>query len=174
MNKNFLLLSVACLALVAGALVGSYRIYQKESKPMPLPAFSFPDSAGKNHDIQEWQDKILVINFWATWCSPCLKEIPEFIQLQTELKHKNVQFIGIAIDDIEAVKRFQEEIPINYPILLGGDAKGFGLSRQLGNLMSALPYTVFVKNNMVISRHAGEMSKDDVIQIISTLTQTSP
>lgn len=72
-----------------------------------LPAFSFPDTDEKLHNISEWQGKMLVINFWATWCQPCLKEIPEFVHLHTQLAHKNVQFIDIAIDELSAVTRYK-------------------------------------------------------------------
>ena len=86
-----------------------------------MPLFSLPDASEKMHTISEWQGKTLVINFWATWCQPCLKEIPEFIQLQTKYEKKNVQFIGIAIDELPAVIRYKNTIPINYPILISGE-----------------------------------------------------
>lgn len=129
--------------------------------------FSFPDTDGKMHHISEWHGKTLVINFWATWCQPCLKEIPEFIQLQSQFTEKNVQFIGIAIDDLSAVSNYKNTIKINYPVLISNEWDGFNLATQLGNSSNTVPYTVvFNFEGKMVYNHAGAVKKSDLLDII--------
>lgn len=109
-----------------------------------LPDLSFPDLAGNEHRLDEWKGKILVVNFWATWCPPCRKEIPAFNRVQLKYKDRGVQFIGIALDDIEAIQQFLKIIPIDYPVLVGGDDVGARAAHALGNEEGVLPYTVFI------------------------------
>lgn len=133
-----------------------------------LPTFSFPDTEEKTHNISEWQGKTLVINFWATWCQPCLKEIPEFVQLQTQFATKNVQFIGIAIDELPAVARYKTAENMNYPVLIASEWDGFNLSQQLGNTANTVPYTVVVNPaGQIIYRHAGAVKKEDLLSVIT-------
>ena len=133
-----------------------------------LPVFSFPDTQEKTQNISQWSGKTLVINFWATWCQPCLKEIPEFVQLQTQFAAKNVQFIGIAIDELPAVARFKDTTKMNYPVLIASEWEGFNLSQQLGNDANTVPYTVVVNPaGKIIYRHAGAVKKEDLLAVIS-------
>lgn len=133
-----------------------------------LPNFSFPDTEEKMHNISEWSGKTLVLNFWATWCQPCLKEIPEFVQLQNQFAAKNVQFIGIAIDELPAVARFKETTKMNYPVLIANEWEGFNLSQQLGNDANTVPYTVVVNPaGQIIYRHAGAVKKEELLSILS-------
>lgn len=132
-----------------------------------LPTFAFPDTEEKMHNISEWSGKTLVLNFWATWCHPCLKEIPEFMQLQTQFAEKNVQFIGVAIDEFPAVASFKETAKMNYPVLVASEWEGFNLSQQLGNSSNTVPYTVVVNPaGQIIYRHAGAVKKEDLVQAI--------
>jgi peroxiredoxin len=133
-----------------------------------LPAFSFPDADEKMHYISEWQGKTLVINFWATWCQPCLKEIPEFMQLQTQFGKQNVQFIGVAIDELSAVTRYKNTVNMNYPVLISGEWEGFSLAQKLGNSANTVPYTVVVNPaGQIIYRHAGAVKKEDLLTVIA-------
>ena len=128
-----------------------------------LPAFSFSDTEEKTHNISEWQGKTLVINFWATWCQPCLKEIPEFVQLQNQFAANNVQFIGIAIDELPVVARFKENAKMNYPVLVASEWEGFNLAQQLGNSANTVPYTVVVNpEGKIIYRHVGAVKKEEL------------
>jgi thiol-disulfide isomerase/thioredoxin len=160
---------IALLALTAGIGVRMFDKWQTEQQPMPLPTFSFPDLNGTPHSSNEWQGKIIVLNFWATWCPSCLKEIPEFMALQTQLGEK-IQFVGIALDDLEAVKIFQQKTAVNYPLLISGDWAGFQLAKKLGNLISAIPYTVVVnRDGLVVYRHSGELSASELQAVIAPL-----
>ena len=164
-----LIFIIAVLALSAGIGVKMFNQWQVEQQPQPLPTFSFPDLNSTSHSSNEWQGKIIVLNFWATWCPSCLKEIPAFMALQTQYGEK-VQFIGVALDDLEAVKTFQQKNAVNYPLLISGDWAGFNLAKQLGNSISAIPYTVVVnRDGQVIYRHSGELSVNELQAVISPL-----
>ncbi len=133
-----------------------------------LPDFSFPDSDEKTQSISKWKGKMLVINFWATWCQPCLKEIPEFMQLQTQFSKQNVQFIGIAIDELAVVTRYKNTVNMNYPVLISSEWGGFNLAQQLGNSSNTVPYTVVVDlAGQIIYRHAGAVKKEDLVAVIA-------
>jgi thiol-disulfide isomerase/thioredoxin len=170
-NKTAAILVIAGLA----ALLGGYQARQLVSKPttatqnLPLPPFSLNDLNGKQHAISEWQNKIRVINFWATWCPPCLKEMPTFNALNQEYAEKGVQFIGIALDDPDQVREFVAKNRITYPILLGGD-NGTELARSLGNILNTVPFTVFVdQSDQIVKTHMGELSQTEIVAIIRSI-----
>ncbi len=132
-----------------------------------LPEFSFSDTENKIHSISEWKSKTIVLNFWASWCQPCLKEIPDFMALQNQYEKQNVQFIGIAIDDLTAVLRYKNLIGINYPILIAGEWDGYELSSRMGNSANTVPYTVVVNSeSRIIFRYSGAVKKTDLISVI--------
>jgi thiol-disulfide isomerase/thioredoxin len=166
----------ALLALTAGIIARNGWL-PFQAKPEPLPLFSLPDSDGHQHSIREWQGKILVINFWATWCPPCKKEIPDFIDLQKRYGDKGLQFIGIAIEDKAPVDEFLTFTKINYPILIG-NAEGIALAHQLGNIVDGVPYTLIVNaEGDIVERHFGEFSKQQVLDSVLPLlsaVQTKP
>lgn len=159
MKKTLLVLLVAAIAAAAG--FGVYKASQalKQSEYISVAEFSLPDTAGKDRAISEWKDKLRVINFWATWCPPCREELPALVELQKQYADKNVQFIGIAIDDAEPVKKFLKNMAVNYPMLIAAQS-GIELAFNLGNYASAIPYTLIVdKENHVVFQHSGEISK---------------
>jgi len=106
MKPTGIIIIAAVLALGAGILARGLLSPAEQISPMTLPDFNLPDVQGNQHNISEWHGKILIINFWATWCSPCRKEIPEFMALQEQYAAYGLQFIGIAIDDQEPVEEY--------------------------------------------------------------------
>ncbi len=124
-----------------------------------LFAMSLPDENGQQQAISQWQGKIIVLNFWATWCPPCREEMPELSALNTEWQDKNVIVLGIALDEIGLIKEFDEENDISYP-LLAAEENGANLAFKLGNDKSALPYTVIIKADGTIAKtYFGRISK---------------
>ncbi|WP_031434703.1 TlpA family protein disulfide reductase [Methylomarinum vadi] len=169
MKQNLMILLAALLALTGGIMLQKFTASPAQLQAKPRLDIKLPDVKGKMRDINEWRGKILIINFWATWCPPCLKEIPEFVKLQTELTSKNVQFIGIAIEEQEPVAEFLASHSVNYPMLIGGDA-GIALSQQLGNIVGAVPFTVIVNpTGQIVHRHPGELSKNRLLELLSPL-----
>ena len=169
MNNKTIIGLAAVIALSAGILAKNLVTAPEMEKNDFLPEFSLPDLTGKQRQISEWNGKILIINFWATWCPPCLKEIPEFIALQDKFGDKGLQFIGIAIEEKEPVDEYIDFININYPILIGEDA-GIALSHQLGNRVNAVPFSIIVdKKGNIIHRHPGELSKKQILELITPL-----
>ena len=117
-------------------------------------------------NIKEWDGKLVLINFWATWCPPCIREIPDLIELQTTYGDQGFQIIGVAIDDEEQVRAFAADVGLNYPSLLAG-IDGTGLARRFGNGIGALPYSVFIDRKGEISDTIrGELSKKHAKEIM--------
>ena len=170
MHKQLIAFIFAFLILIS-ALFATHQS-QKEQQAQqrtPLADFSLADISGTVHPISTWQGKILIINFWATWCPPCLKEIPEFIELQAHYANQNVQFIGIAIDDPQLVEDYLSFVDINYPILIA-ESEGEKLAQKLGNVVNAIPFTLIVnQQGQIIFRHPGELSKAELGNIIEPL-----
>jgi thiol-disulfide isomerase/thioredoxin len=168
MKPTVLIILAGLFALISGMVVRNLdnSASVQTSVTADLFAKQLPDLSGQAHSLKEWQGKTLIINFWATWCPPCLKEIPEFMAIQNEYANKNVQFIGIAVDDKQAVTDYAAKVSINYPILLATD-NGIDIARQWGNIIESLPFTVIVNpQGKIIHRQLGEMTRTELETII--------
>ena len=133
------------------------------------PDFSLPDVAGEVRNIAEWDGKVIAINFWATRCPPCIKEIPEFVELQHKYQSQGLQFIGIALQRPEEVLDFMKEKGMNYPVL-AGEMEVIEISELYGNNIGALPYTVIIDRAGLIQYvKRGPLSMDGAESIISKL-----
>lgn len=106
-----------------------------------LFALSLPDPSGRQQPLAQWKGKVLVVNFWATWCEPCKEEMPRFMKLQADYGGKGLQFVGIAIDEPDKVSAFARDLGLNYPTLVGGYG-AIELSKTFGNRLGALPFTI--------------------------------
>src|SRR5208283_4468018 len=140
-------------ALALGVAVALWNA--KAPDASALLALSLPDTQGTAQPLRQWRGKVLVVNFWATWCEPCREEMPEFVRAQRELGPQGVQFVGIAVDNPDKVARFAKELDLNYPALIGGyDA--VDLSKPLGNRLLALPFTVILsRDGHIAHTHVG-------------------
>ncbi|RZI43802.1 TlpA family protein disulfide reductase [Herbaspirillum sp. HC18] len=142
---------------------------------LPLAACAAGDSApllstalqgldGRAHRIDEWNGKIRLINFWATWCAPCRQEMPLLDSVRKEWRSKGVEVIGVAVDAGDDVRAFASAAKIAYPMLIAQD-EGFGLMQAGGNAYGALPFTLLLdRNGKVVQRHAGVLDANRLKQ----------
>jgi len=123
---------------------------------------SLPDINDKNEKMLNWHGKLLLVNFWATWCSPCVEEMPELSALQNEQKFKNLQVIGIGIDSPSNIREFAAKHKISYPLYMAGMG-GIELAKQMGNQQGGLPYTVlFSADGQVKKTYIGRLDMQAV------------
>lgn len=131
-------------------IIPAVQLSQQELTGTPAPDFTLFDVKGQQRNVSEWKGKVLVINFWATWCPPCLEEIPHFIELQEKYGEQGLQFVGIALEGVDEVLVFAEQQGINYPLLVG-EQEVIKLAGKFGNLIGGLPYTVILDRDGSIS-----------------------
>jgi len=146
-------------------------------KPPPVLAtnFSLPDLEDKSHQFDEWKGKIRVLNFWATWCPPCRKETPMFVELQEKLAAQGVQFIGVAIDEKQKTQDFIDTFGVTYPILYGAD-NAIAVATAYGDRLGMLPWTVVIdRQGSIVYTQAGEFTRQHIESVLHPLltTQTS-
>jgi peroxiredoxin len=140
---------VAAVALASGLHFGG-RAFQSADSPSgdggavaAVFGLTLPDAEGHELAFAQWRGKILVVNFWATWCAPCREEMPLFTTAQRQFGPKGLQFVGVAVDSADKVREFVHETRLGYPTVVGGYG-AIELSRTLGNRVGALPFTVIV------------------------------
>jgi len=134
-----------------------------------LPDIRLPDPSGREITSNGWAGKVVVLNFWATWCPPCLREMPMLAQLQDSFDEGRLQVVGIAIDDPDMVRRFLNEHRVSYQVLLG-NAASIDIATRLGNRTSGLPFTVvFDRFGRRVFSHTGEISADTIRTRIAPL-----
>ena len=114
--------------------------------PARLLALTLPDPNGNPQSLSQWKGKVLVVNFWATWCPPCKEEMPEFSRINSKYAVNGVQFVGISIDSADKVAAFLKQNEISYPLLIS-TPETLDLSSDLGNRARALPFTVILRRD---------------------------
>lgn len=160
------LIGVVVLAIAAAALGAAGYLWLAPAAKVPAPAVSLVDLDGREHQLADYRGQVLVVNFWATWCAPCLREIPMLVEAQNELGGQGLQIIGPALDDPTAVRRFAEAHAMNYPIFAGADQVGPALVR-LGDQRGALPYTLVIdREGHFAAQHYGELDRKGFYALI--------
>lgn len=123
---------------------------------------SFATTEGQWQTLAAWRGKVLIVNFWATWCPPCREEMPMFSGLQKKYKDKGLQFVGISIDSIDKVREYQSIEKLAYPLLMGSP-DAMSLSGALGNFSQALPFTVLItRQGKLDSVKIGRFTEDEL------------
>lgn len=156
---------VAVAAVAAGAGVAWWRSQPKAMGPgaesqLWSQVFETPD--GKSFAMADLKGRPLLVNFWATWCPPCIKELPMLSEFAARQGAQGIQVVGLAVDKTEAVQRFLQRQPVQFPVALVNQG-GLALSRTLGNLQGGLPFTVlFDAKGQVRQRKIGELSSEDL------------
>lgn len=182
-KQILLYLCIAVIALGAGSFFRSLlsEVYQTEltseesqQGAKAILEASLPDLKGDDQAVSQWLGKVMVVNFWATWCTPCREEIPEFIEAQSKYGDQGLIFVGIAIDQPDKVKMFSQEFGINYPVLIGS-FNTWSLLEAAGNRMSALPYTVVLnRSGEIVDTYLGRVNLKKLEKLIEPLLKQQP
>jgi len=165
----FCLILVACSPASEEQKSSLQTAASQKEKAEILNNFSLAGLDGKQYGLNNWKDKVVILNFWATWCPPCRREMPGFVELDEEFSKQGLQMVGIAIDEKSAVGDFVDSLGIEFPILVGG-TDAISIAKHYGNHHSALPYSVIIDRQGYI-RHkvAGELTKQEAIDYIDPL-----
>jgi len=155
-------------AALAGTAPAPASPPARDPIPQRLPDFSLPDLGGTPHRLSDWSGRTLVINFWATWCEPCRREIPLLEALQRENSGKNIEIVGIAVDHPDSVQKTVKDLKIGYPVLVG--EKGGLAAVSAFGMDTVLPFTVFADpQGRIVTLKVGELHRDEATFILARL-----
>jgi thiol-disulfide isomerase/thioredoxin len=142
------------------------------SRPIPvqLPDIALPGPDGATHHLADWKGRPVLVNFWATWCDPCRREIPLLKTLQQEHAAEGLQIVGIAVDSQDAVRQYAAEHRIDYPVLIG-EQGGLAAVTAFG-MDTVLPFSVFAdRRGRIVTLKVGELHRDEAELILERLRQ---
>ncbi|HLR78061.1 MAG TPA: TlpA disulfide reductase family protein [Burkholderiaceae bacterium] len=162
MNRRDLLRAGMAVAAVAGSgpLAG-----MAHGAPVLFYDLEFPDMHGQSRAVSDFLGQPMVLNFWATWCPPCVREMPDLDYLQT--KYPGVTVVGLAIDTADNVRKFSQKVPVDYPVLVAGHG-GIQLMKEMGNPRGGLPYTILYDARGQELRHfLGQIDRDELDGILA-------
>jgi thiol-disulfide isomerase/thioredoxin len=175
-RRLFAPLLVACLIAVIGAFAGPQVVqwaFGAETGPQAavntLWGTTLPTPANQPQALAEFRGKPLVINFWASWCGPCVAEMPELATLHQKYSAKGINFVGIAVDTPQNVQGFLARVKVDYPVVVAGFGGG-DLARQFGDAQGALPFTVVIDaSGKVRSTTLGQVKPDKLSAVLNAL-----
>jgi thiol-disulfide isomerase/thioredoxin len=163
---------VVAVTIAAGAFVSGSRPQQwagdTSSASAELLALSLEDSSGVPQSFARWRGKVLVVNFWATWCPPCTDEIPEFSRMSEQWAPKGVQFVGIGVDQADKIREFARRSTVSYPLLIG-PPNAMQMAVALGDRAEGLPFTVVIDaKGRVKTTRLGRLDEKELAVILSS------
>lgn len=183
-GRLILVLLLAAGISIGSAVLGQYWVASRSSPKLSpeggpaqlesLPSFRLPDLEGREVASADWAGKILVLNYWATWCPPCLNEMPLLASVQDARGDQGVQVVGIAIDRAGDVRGFLAKHPVSYPVVIG-NPEAVALARKIGNLTQGLPFTaIFDREGRRVFSRTGELTSGDLQAQLDRLTGNTP
>ena len=188
MSRITLIFGIALLALMAGALFYAAKLpvaNQQQEVPtstaseaaapalqvVSYPEFTLPDILGRERDFSEWHGKHRLINFWATWCAPCRREIPLLKTFQDEHAEHGFQVLGIAVDYPDEVSAYAETAEFNYPVLVGQE-DAMNVAESSGIEFIGMPFTMIVAaDGEYLSAYIGELHQPQLDSMVAVLTR---
>jgi thiol-disulfide isomerase/thioredoxin len=159
------------ILLLSGCKQKQNSVSQNTTHPN-APAFDLTDITGAPISSSSFKGKWTVINIWATWCPPCVREIPHFVAVQSEMKDQNVRFIGISVDEgsKEVVESFYNRMNMNYPVVI---ANLEDMTKIFGEI-TAIPTTFIINPQwQIVKRHTGYLNKDELKNALETRIKSS-
>jgi len=182
--KSWPIVAIAVSAMAAGAAL---YLYRQQPPPAPvaapapevdaarlaatLPGFQLADRDGQMKSLQDWPNQALIVNFWATWCAPCRREIPLLQQLQRDHGAEGFQVIGIAVDFRDKVLAYADEMKIEYPLLIG-EQEALDAAAAFGVEAVGFPFTVFSdRQGRIVTAHMGELTAAQAGLILDAVRQ---
>ena len=135
------------------------------------PDFTLTDMQGQSRTMDEWDGKVLLVDFWASWCVPCRHEMPLFNELRAKYGDQGFEILGVAADDLDKVEKFLDEVQVDFPIIYGEMFDVMDLSAEYGNSFGGLPFSTFVDRdgNMRYVQKPGEMSYAEAEEVLLRL-----
>jgi len=144
------------------------------SNAWELPPLILNDLNGEKHNLYDWHGKVIMLNFWATWCGPCQIEIPDFINYQKQYADKGLQIIGIGLDDVRKLKNYVRTVGINYPTLQADPELQYSLLKQWGNPFGVLPFTVIIaRDGHLVFMQQGILNKQSFETYVKPLLESA-
>ena len=170
MNKTVVLALVSLLCLGAGGFIG-YQQFAARTPPLDqLQGISLPDTEQKLRSGAEWLGKVVVVNHWATWCGPCREEIPLLVEFNELMASQGVQVLGIAHDQLDAARRFGDEVGMDYPSLVAVIEGQRLLAAQGNDKSGALPFTVvFDRSGKISDTKLGIVTMEELQSMVQPL-----
>lgn len=174
LSHRALLLLAGLTAAGAGALYAWSRSASTDVPPRPsIEELVLPDIDGRDRAIRDWGGKTLLINFWATWCTPCREEIPLLQEAQARHADRGLQVIGVAIDHPNEVAIYRREMNITYPVLVG-DFAALSLTAPQGNSSQVLPFTLILSpTGQIVARKVGSYRKAELAALLADILPPS-
>jgi peroxiredoxin len=181
MYRSVLIFAAAFLALMAGVLFYAARMPVAEhpapaapapaAGPVEYPDFTLKDIDGNSRNFREFAGRPRLLNFWATWCAPCRREIPLLKSFQEEQGEDGILVIGIAVDFMEDVRRYAESAGFNYPVLVGED-DAMAVAESSGVPFTAMPFTmVIARDGRFLGAYLGELHRPELDHIVEILAR---
>jgi thiol-disulfide isomerase/thioredoxin len=141
--------------------------------PTELPEFSLADRDGKSTSIRSWSGKSMIVNFWATWCGPCRREIPLLKEIQKTNEAAGFQVVGVAVDVRDEVLKYAQEMKIDYPILIG-EQDGLDAVNLFGIESIGFPFTVFTdQQGRIVLTHLGELTREQSVLMLDAVKRVN-
>jgi thiol-disulfide isomerase/thioredoxin len=171
-TAQWILIAAAALVALSIGMYAGYRHAADGKRAIDtLYALTLPDLEMQNQAFSQWKNKTLLVNYWATWCEPCRKEIPSLVEIQKRSSAKNLQIVGIALDSPDQVRAFAKSYGINYPVFIGGMAT-MDLMHAEGDDVGALPFTIVISpDGSTVQTHLGALTGAEMESLIAKAQQ---